>query len=219
MNKNIQKWVIILAPLVLICGILFNKVLFEDYQFQGGDSLSPKAVRMGIENATHEFAEYPLWMPWLFSGMPSVHSFQNISEYYLPHLLMKGLMAFGISQFWEFIFHFIFAALGMIVLLRYLKVEDSVAFFGGITYMMMPYLVTMIVHGHGSQMMTTAFIPWVMWAIIRLKGFPNWSNMGILALLMGLQLQRAHVQIAYYTWMLVGLYLVCLLYTSPSPRD
>ena len=208
MNKNIQKWVIILAPLVLICGILFNKVLFEDYQFQGGDSLSPKAVRMGIENATHEFAEYPLWMPWLFSGMPSVHSFQNISEYYLPHLLMKGLMAFGLSQFWEFIFHFIFAALGMIVLLRYLKVEDSVAFFGGITYMMMPYLVTMIVHGHGSQMMTTAFIPWVMWAIIRLKGFPNWSNMGILALLMGLQLQRAHVQIAYYTWMLVGLYLV-----------
>ncbi|MBT7377068.1 MAG: hypothetical protein HN820_02810 [Candidatus Marinimicrobia bacterium] len=208
MNKNIQKWVIILAPLVLICGILFNKVLFEDYQFQGGDSLSPKAVRMGIENATHEFAEYPLWMPWLFSGMPSVHSFQNISEYYLPHLLMKGLMAFGLSQFWEFIFHFIFAALGMIVLLQYLKVEDSVAFFGGITYMMMPYLVTMIVHGHGSQMMTTAFIPWVMWAIIRLKGFPNWSNMGILALLMGLQLQRAHVQIAYYTWMLVGLYLV-----------
>ena len=208
MNKNIQKWVIILAPLVLICGILFNKVLFEDYQFQGGDSLSPKAVRMGIENATHEFAEYPLWMPWLFSGMPSVHSFQNISEYYLPHLLMKGLMAFGLSQFWEFIFHFIFAALGMIVLLRYLKVEDSVAFFGGITYMMMPYLVTMIVHGHGSQMMTTAFIPWVMWAIIRLKDFPNWSNMGILALLMGLQLQRAHVQIAYYTWMLVGLYLV-----------
>jgi hypothetical protein len=108
MNKNIQKWVIILAPLILICGILFNKVLFEDYQFQGGDSLSPKAVRMGIENANHEFAEYPLWMPWLFSGMPSVHSFQNISEYYLPHLLMKGLMAFGVSQFWEFIFHFIF---------------------------------------------------------------------------------------------------------------
>ena len=208
MNKNIQKWVIILAPLVLICGILFNKVLFEDYQFQGGDSLSPKAIRMGIENATHEFGEYPLWMPWLFSGMPSVHSFQNISEYYIPHLLMKGLMSLGAPQFWEFIFHYIFAALGMIFLLRYLKIRDSVAFFGGVTYMMMPYLVTMIVHGHGSQMMTTAFIPWVMWAVIRLKDSPNGLNMGILALLMGLQLQRAHVQIAYYTWMLVGLYLV-----------
>ena len=208
MNNNIQKWVIILVPLVLICGILFNKVLFEDYQFQGGDSLSPKAVRIGIENSTDKFGEYPLWMPWLFSGMPSVHSFQNISEYYLPHLLIKGLMALGLPQFWEFIFHFIFAALGMIVLLRYLKVGAPIAFFGGVSYMMMPYLVTMIVHGHGSQMMTTAFIPWIMWAIIRLKDFPSWSNLGILALLMGLQLQRAHVQIAYYTWMLVGLYLL-----------
>jgi len=207
MNKNIQKWVILLAPLVLICCVLFNKVLFEDSLFQGGDSLSPKAVRLGIENAIHEFDEYPLWMPWIFSGMPSVHSFQNISEYYLPHLAMKVLMSVGIPQFWEFIFHFIFAAFGMILLLRYLKVRDSIAFFGGVTYMMMPYLVTMIVHGHGSQMMTTAFIPWVIWAVIRLKDTPNLSNMGIVALLMGLQLQRAHVQIAYYTWMLVGLYI------------
>ena len=208
MNKNVQKWIIFFVPLVLICCVLFNKILFEDFLFQGGDSLSPKAVRLGIENATHEFAEYPLWMPWIFSGMPSVHSFQNISEYYLPHLAMKVFMSVGIPQFWEFIFHFIFAALGMIFLLRYLKLRDSIAFFGGVTYMMMPYLVTMIVHGHGSQMMTTAFIPWVIWAVIRLKDSANWSNMGILALLMGLQLQRAHVQIAYYTWMLVGLYIL-----------
>ncbi|MBC8311039.1 MAG: hypothetical protein H8E72_01930 [Candidatus Marinimicrobia bacterium] len=208
MRKNVKKWVIMLAPLILICGILFNSVLFEDYLFQGGDSLSPKAVRLGIETSAQEYGEYPLWMPWVFSGMPSVHSFQNISEYYLPHLVMKALMTMGIPQFWEFIFHFIFAAMGMILLLRYLKIRDSIAFFGGVTYMMMPYLVTMIVHGHGSQMMTTAFIPWVIWAIIRLKDSPNGSNMGILALLMGLQLQRAHVQIAYYTWMLVGLYIV-----------
>jgi len=74
--------------------------------------------------------------------------------------------------------------------------------------MMMPYLVTMIVHGHGSQMMTTAFIPWVIWALLKLKDNLNKTNMSILALLMGLQLQRAHVQIAYYTWMLVGLYIL-----------
>ena len=92
MNKNIQKWVILLPPLVLICCILFNKVLFDDYLFQSGDSLSPKAVRLGIENSTDEFGEYPLWMPWVFSGMPSVHSFQNISDYYIPHLFTKFLM-------------------------------------------------------------------------------------------------------------------------------
>ena len=208
MNTHIRKWVILLTPLVFICFALFNKVLFEDSLFQGGDSLSPKAIRLAIDKASDQFDEYPLWMPWIFGGMPSVHSFQNISEYYLPHLAMKVLMKMGVPQFWEFIFHFIFAGLGMIILLKYLKVSDIIAFFGGVSYMMMPYLVTMIVHGHGSQMMTTAFIPWVIWAILRLKDFPNMSNMASLALIMGLQLQRAHVQIAYYTWMLVGLYIV-----------
>ena len=105
MNKNVQKWVILLSPLVLICCILFNKVLFDDYLFQGGDSLSPKAVRLGIVNSTDEFGEYPLWMPWVFSGMPSVHSFQNISDYYIPHLFTKVLMSMGMPQFWEFILH------------------------------------------------------------------------------------------------------------------
>ena len=207
MNKHFKKWIILLTPLLFICFALFNKVLFEDSLFQGGDSLSPKAIRLGIDNASNQFDEYPLWMPWVFAGMPSIHSFQNISDYYLPHLAMKALMKMGVPQFWEFIFHFIFAGLGMILLLRYLKVREIIAFFGGVTYMMMPYLVTMIVHGHGSQMMTTAFIPWVIWAILRLKDFPNMSNMASLALIMGLQLQRAHVQIAYYTWMLVGLYI------------
>ena len=78
MNTHIRKWVILLTPLVLICFALFNKVLFEDSLFQGGDSLSPKAIRLGIDNATNQFDEYPLWMPWIFGGMPSVHSFQNI---------------------------------------------------------------------------------------------------------------------------------------------
>ena len=66
----------------------------------------------------------------------------------------------------------------------------------------------MIVHGHGSQMMTTAYIPWVFFVLHRLKSTPNLSNAGLLALILGLQLQRAHVQIAYYTWMMVGLYLL-----------
>jgi len=70
----------------------------------------------------------------------------------------------------------------------------------------------MVVHGHGSQMMTTAWLPWVIWGILRLYNYTNLSNLGFLALIVGLQLQRAHVQIAYYTWMTAGLFLIMLLF-------
>ena len=194
--------------LLLLSGFLFRQVLFEGYLFLGGDALSPKAVRQGIESSMSETGEYSLWLPWMFSGLPSLHSFQNISQFYFPHVIIKGLMSIGVDRFWDFIFHFIFAGMGMFLLLKRLKLHTLSACFGAVSYMLMPYLITMIVHGHGSQMMTTAYIPWVFFVLHRLKSTSNLSNTGLLALILGLQLQRAHVQIAYYTWMMVGLYLL-----------
>ncbi len=194
--------------LLLLIGFLFRQVLFEGYLFQGGDALSPKAVRQGIESSMSETGEYPLWLPWMFSGLPSIHSFQNISQFYFPHVIIKGLMSIGVDRFWDFILHFVFAGMGMFLFLKRLKLHPLSACFGAVSYMLMPYLITMIVHGHGSQMMTTAYIPWVLLVLHRLKSTPNLSNAGLLALILGLQLQRAHVQIAYYTWMMVGLYFL-----------
>ena len=70
----------------------------------------------------------------------------------------------------------------------------------------------MIVHGHGSQVMTASYIPWVIWALIKLKQESNIRCISILALIIGLQLQRAHVQIAYYSWMTAGLLIIMLLF-------
>ncbi|MCK4904618.1 MAG: hypothetical protein KAS35_07975, partial [Candidatus Marinimicrobia bacterium] len=94
--------------------------------------------------------------------------------------------------------------LGMYVLLRYLKISQIVAIIGGAGFMLMPYIVTMEVFGHGSQAMTAAYIPWAFWAALKLFDKQRVLDSGILAIILGLQLQRAHVQIAYYTWMLIG---------------
>ena len=70
--------------------------------------------------------------------------------------------------------------------------------------------------------MTASYIPWAMWALIKLKQESNIRCISILALIIGLQLQRAHVQIAYYTWILMGLYIIydiILNYTSKNDID
>ena len=56
--------------------------------------------------------------------------------------------------------------------------------------------------------MTVAYIPWIVWSLIKLRNKYNLTNFIVFSLLVGLQLQRAHVQIAYYTWMMIGLYLL-----------
>ena len=208
---KINKSIIIFSMIsIFILMVLFNKLLFGNYKFIGPDALSPAAIAQGIESVEDATGEYPLWMPWIFSGLPSTHSFQNISKYYLPHNIIQIFENLGLARIWNYIFHFIFGGIGIFLLLKRLKSDTYSAIFGGIAFMLTPYLITMVVHGHGSQMMTSVYIPWMIWGVHLLKTNPNLRNLGIFSLIVGLQLQRAHVQIAYYTWMLVGLYLLIL---------
>ncbi len=203
-----NRILILLGILFLVCSSLFHRVMFDDYLFLTQDTISAKSVKHGIEASTKEFDEYPIWLPWMFSGLPSTHSMQNISEYYLPHHIISLIKAINVPWFWNYLLHFLFAGIGMYLLLSRLKLDFFSSLFGAISFMIMPWMVTMIVHGHGSQVMTASYIPWVMWSLIRLKEEPDIRSISILAFIIGLQLQRAHVQIAYYSWILMGMYLI-----------
>ena len=182
--------------------------MFTEHLFLSSDSLSAKSVSQGIDISTQEHDEYPIWMPWMFGGLPSTHSMQNISEYYFPHQIISSIKFLGIPWFWNFVLHFLFCGFGMYLLLKKLKLGFYPCLLGASCFMINPWMVVNIVHGHGSQVMTAAFLPWVIWATLNLKYQPNIRNISILALLIGLQLQRGHVQIAYYAWIVMGIYII-----------
>ena len=195
-----KQLMVIPVLLVLLC-IIFYPVIFQGKIFSSPDSLNPKAAAIILSDTQKEIGEYPLWQPWIFSGMPTAESFTNTSNLYFLQYVFQVL---HIPTIIIHLLHFLFAGLGMYILLRYLNISQIVAIIGGAGFMLMPYLVTMEVFGHGSQAMTAAYIPWAFWATLKLFDKQRILDVGILAIILGLQLQRAHVQIAYYTWMLIG---------------
>lgn len=208
----------IVVGMIVLLIMLFYPVLFQGKSFGSPDSINPKASGLILNRAWEETGEFPLWQPWIFCGMPTAEAFTFISQLYFPSHILRYLFLTGILGQ---LFHLLLAGLGGVVLLRQLNVSRLPATLGGSAFMLMPYMITMLVFGHGSQMMTAAYLPWVMWAVVRLFQKPNFLHMGLLGLLMGLQLQRAHAQIAYYTWMLVGAYVLfqlILTLRSTTPR-
>ena len=209
MNINMKSpTVMATALLVVVVAFLFNPVIFGGKTFGSPDSLSPKAVGMALNEVAEEIGEFPQWQPWVFSGMPSAEAFTHISKLYFPEHLFK---LFFLPGMMIQMLHLIFAGIGCILLLRHLKCSPFAAALGAVGFMVTPYMTTMVVHGHGSQMMTAAYIPWIFWLTVRLWEKPNLWDTGWLAILMGFQLQRAHAQIAYYTWLLVGAYSLMVL--------
>lgn len=191
------------AMAVLIC-LLFYHVIFQGQVFGSPDTMNPKSAGIALQKVYSETGEFPLWQPWIFSGMPTAEAFTFISQLYFPAILLN---LFLIKGLFAQLIHLLFAGIGSYVLLRYLKLSHFSSFLGGTAFMLTPYMLTMIVFGHGSQMMTAAYIPWIMWMTIKVLKKPSLCNVGVLSILMGFQLQRAHAQIAYYTWMLAGAYV------------
>ena len=205
LKSNYTKAVLIFV--LLIC-IFYYPIIFGGKAFGSPDTLTPKSAGIALNKSWEETGEFPLWQPWIFSGMPTVEAFSFVSVLYFPSYIFKVLFISGITSQ---LFHFLFAAFGCYLLMLYLTKNHWLGIFSGASFMLMPYMTTMIVFGHGSQMMTAAYIPWIVLFTLKLIKHPSLLNVGILAILMGFQLQRAHVQIAYYTWLLVGAYVVWFL--------
>ena len=209
MNFNFKNvFFLSVVAFTLITIFLFDPIIFGAKLFGSPDSLSPRSVAMALNKASESIGGYPLWQPWVFSGMPTAESFSYLSKLYFPEYIFKIFSLSGSTI--QFI-HLIFSGLGCMILLRELKCSKTASFFGATAFMTTPFMITMAVYGHGSQLMTAAYIPWALWLSIKSWNDPSIKNTGSLALILGFQLQRAHAQIAYYTWLLIGLYFLILL--------
>ena len=205
---KIKDYLFVLSILLLISSFLFYKLINGAYLFTSGDSLSPIAVKNAIKLYADSYNDFPLWFPWILGGIPTIHSFLSISNYYFPHHLMLILYDFGLSWNWYFILHLIFGGLGFFKLILFFKQDKYTALFGSILFLLMPYLTVMFAYGHGSQMMTASYIPWIILYMFKIYDGYKLEDFLLFSILIGLQLQRGHVQISYYTWMMIGLFFV-----------
>ena len=206
--KIFKEYIFTIFILIIILSLLFNKLIDGSYIFTSGDTLSPIAIKNSILN----YNSFPYWFPWIFGGMPTVHSLMNVSNYYFPHYLMLWLNNLGVPWFWYFIFHLSFGGFGMYTLLKFLNQSKFSSIFGAILFMLSPYMITMTAFGHGSQMMASAYIPWIILFMFRIYDRNKIIDYAIFSLLVGLQLLRAHIQISYYTWMMIGLFILLSIY-------
>ena len=190
---------------VLIISILFADIIFFDKSFASGDTLNPYAASNILDQSKSLLNEWPQWQPWIFSGMPSLESFTYVNLLYTPSYILNEI---GFSDISIQFLHLMFTSIGMYLLINKLISKRYISIIVSMLWIMNPFLITMIVFGHGSQMMTASFFPWILYSLILLNDNPTLKNMTILALLLGFQFQRAHVQIVYYSCMILFTFFI-----------
>ena len=196
--------------------VIYSDTLDGSKSFYGAND---KASAINVKKAISASEEYPYWFPWMMGGVPSVHSAQNISDYYPPNYIMKYLNYLGMPWFWNYIFHLLFAGIGMYFLCVKSRINQFVSILPAVGFAIMPYMTGMLVHGHGSQVMTLCYMPWVFYSYMKLRDNPSIGRLALFAMLLALQLLRGHIQMAYYTWMMLGIFIIIDVIYSLAVRN
>jgi hypothetical protein len=195
--------------------VVFREIIFNNMAFSSqGDTIA--ALSFGHAGTTLQKAEGTdvLWMPYFFSGMPT---FGNLA--YSPHDVnylqraagaLFNLLFLNGTWTWFCVFFFLGGVL-MFFLTRYLGFDRPVAMLAAVTFMLNPYMIGLAGEGHGSKLMALTYIPLIFLLTDVLYRRRDLLSFGLLSAAMGTFLLTNHLQIVYYAFMVVGLYLGYLI--------
>ena len=198
------------ALLALLVVVFFHEVALQGKTFVSPDAVAPAGfARMG-EHSLYQDHVYPLWNPYVFLGMPSYASGTYNPLIYPPDwplaLIAKVIPLPDMT--WMLLYYFI-GGLALYLLAREWGARPEGALIGASAFVFAPNLIAVGSHGHGSQLVDSAYVPLVLWLATRWMRRGSLRDLGLLALAGGFQILRGHVQICFYTWIAVAIYVLC----------
>ena len=203
-------WAAVVVALLTL--VFFHEVSLEGRTFVSPDATAPAGfVRVGEQSLWRDHV-YPLWNPYVFLGMPSFGSGGYNPLIYPPDwplaVVQKILPLPELT--WLLLYYFL-GGLFMFLLAREWGARPEGALLGAVAFVFQPNLVAVGSHGHGSQLVDSAYLPLMLWLTARWLRKGTLPELGWLALAGGFQLLRGHVQICFYTWIAIGLYTAVTL--------
>ena len=193
--------------LLLAVAILYRDLIFGGKVFWAPDSMSAQSLVTAGKNLQAREG-YPLWNPYIFSGMPSFGSLV-FTPYVYPVNFVLGIFVryLFFPEYSWLLFHTFLTGLATFLLLRERGARMAAALPAGVLMMWMPNLVAIGANGHGSQACAVAYLPLALYFWDRLwRGKGLVLNAAALAITFGLSMLRGHLQVSYYTYGLVGLH-------------
>lgn len=198
--RGVLPWLLVLVLLAL----LYPGPMFEGKVFGSADSSASDAFRQ-VGDALRAQGEYPFWNPYLFVGMPTFGSLAYTVGIYPPTVVFEFLQDhLGFPPLTWLLGHLLLGGVGMWWLLGRWNLPWAARWLGCVAWLWFPKVVAWGVHGHGSKLGAAMALPWLVGLAWEILARGRLRAVGLAALVLGLQFLRGHVQISYYTLLLLG---------------
>ncbi len=206
-TTRLPSWTRHLAPALAVLAllvVLYPGPLLRGDVFLSADAQNSDALRQ-VGDAGRQEGSYPLWNSYLFIGMPTFGSLAYTPGLYPPTLVLEFLHdSLGLPPLTWMLAHLFFGGLGMVWLLGRWPLPLAARLLGAVGWLFFAGTVAWGVHGHGSKLGAAMYLPWLAGLAWEVLTRGSLRAVALAGLLLGLQVLRGHVQITYYTLLLLG---------------
>ncbi len=182
--------------------VFFAPLLFQGKVFLPPDNIASHSHKTYLDEV-FATGEYPLWTPYLFSGMPSLGS-MIAAPYTNPFSLLLTPFA---GNSYLVVYYFL---IGVFTFFLARRRTQSVfaALFAAVSFVYCTHVIGWVMAGHNSKLATCVFLPAILLLVDRLLDRPSALTFGWLGLAVGLSIVTSHMQITYYALLSAGLLLL-----------
>ena len=210
LEKHPERAAIVVIVLLLLT--FYNPVMLSNKTLLPPDKVASKSFQPLMDDALGR-GIYPFWDPYIYGGMPLFASLTRAPYVDALGTVVRGVIwlvktVIPLTDFSMIFANYILLGLCVYLLLRSKKIRPIVALYASIGLLFVPQVVAYSAFGHTTKLGSVVFIPIVFLLVERLLEKRNLLSFSLLGLAFGLQLLRAHVQICFYTYLMVGLYFL-----------
>jgi hypothetical protein len=198
----------------VLIALVFCKPALEGKVLQQSDIIHWKGMSKDIADYKEINGKTPLWTNSMFSGMPG-YQIATDNNNVLPYYANEAFSLF-IPKPFRF---FILAAFGFYFLGFAFGVNPWISIIGAIGYAYASYSSIIVVVGHDTKMLTMAYVPALLGAIILVYKEKYWIGALLTAIFSSVLISHNHYQIVYYFLILAIVLGVALLVDAIRKKE
>jgi len=203
--KNYYPYVIAVILFLVIAFAYFPDVL-EGKELAGGDNIHFKGMARELIDYREETGKEALWTNNMFGGMPGYMintSYKGNILKYLDKMLQAGPRPVS------FVFLYL---IGFYILMISMRVNPWLAIAGAIVFAFSSYNFVILAAGHNSKAIAIGYMAPVIAGILLTFRGKRLLGAAITGIALALQIRAGHLQITYYTLIIVFIFGLTQLY-------
>jgi len=203
MNKGLLSKILphlIAVILFLIVAVIYCKPALEGKVVAQHDIAQWKGAFQESEQYKETHGNYPLWTNSLFSGIPTFQ-IGGVAENYVGGY-WHMILTLGLPKPIAFFF---LASICFYILTVILRIRPYIGVLGSLAFAYATYNPIIISVGHDTKMFSIAYMPAVLGSFLLLFERKYWIGTALAALFTSAMIGMNHIQIVYYTFIVIGI--------------